>query len=155
MSDGDAETIDLGPEEELARSLFNGVWSLLEKVDRTVNEDERMVHMAHASVHHWIQVGGPLQRVRGEWQCSRVYAELERAEPALHHARRALEICTANDIGDFDLAYCHEAMARANAVDGNQLAAAGWRTEAERSAKACADAMDRDAVLADLETIPI
>jgi len=141
-------------QEELARNLFNGVWALLEKEDRSVEEDDRMVHMAHASCHHWSQVGTAVHRVRGEWQCSRVYATLERGEPALHHARRALEVCTANGIGDFDLAFCHEAMARASAVDGNLLAAAGWRTEAERSAAAITDPDDRTAVLADLATLP-
>ena len=140
--------------EELARTLFNGVWALLEKDDRTADEDDRMVHMAHASCHHWIEVGTAVNRVRGEWQCSRVYSTLERGEPALHHARRALEICIASGIGDVDLAFCHEAMARASAVDGNHLAAAGWRTEAERSAAAIADPEDRAAVLADLATLP-
>ena len=147
-------TITASDEENLGRALFNGVWTLLEKDDRSVEEDDRMVHMAHASCHHWIQVGTPLNRVRGEWQCSRVYATLERGEPALHHARRALEICTANGIGGIDLAFCHEAMARASAVDGNHLAAAGWRREAERSAAAITDPEDRTAVLADLQTIP-
>ena len=141
-------------QEELAKALFNGVWALLEKDDRTVDEDDRMVHMAHASCHHWIEVGTAVHRVRGEWQCSRVYATLERGEPALHHARRALELCTANGIGDFDLAFCHEAMARASAVDGNHLAAAGWRRQAEQSAAAITDPKDRQTVLADLETIP-
>ena len=140
--------------EELARTLFNRVWALLGQDDRSVDEDDQMVHMAHASCHHWREVGTAVHRVRGEWQCSRVYATLERAEPALHHARRALEICVANGIGDLDLAFCHEAMARASAVDGNHLAAAGWRREAERSAAAITDPDDRKAVLADLETIP-
>ena len=150
-----SDNAGLAPElrEELAKQLFNGVWALLGKGDRSVEEDDRMVHMAHASCHHWMEVGGPIQRVRGEWQCSRVYASLERGEPALHHARRALEVCTANDIGGFDLAFCHEAMARASAVDGNHLAAAGWKAEAERTAATISDADDRQAVLDDLATL--
>ncbi len=43
---------------------------------------------------------------------------LNRAGPALHHARRCLEICVANGIGDFDLAFAYEALARAHAVAG-------------------------------------
>ncbi len=151
-----SDNAGLAPElrEELAKQLFNGVWALLGKDDRSVDEDDRMVHMAHASCHHWMEVGTAVHRVRGEWQCSRVYATLERGEPALHHARRALEVCTANDIGDFDLAFCHEAMARASAVDGNHLAAAGWRAEAERTAAAISNPEDRQAVLDDLTTLP-
>jgi hypothetical protein len=151
-----AELVEPPPldQEALAKELFNGVWALLQNEDRTVDEDDRMVHMAHASCHHWGEVGTAVHRARGEWQCSRVYATLERGEPALHHARRALEVCTANGIGGFDLAFCHEAMARASAVDGNHLAAAGWRAEAERSAAAIPDAEEREMVLADLATIP-
>lgn len=153
MSD-DGGILTTDDERDLARSLFNGVWALLEKEDRSADEDDRMVHMAHASCHHWMEVGEPINRVRGEWQCSRVYAVLERGEPALQHARRALELCTAHAIADVDLAYCHEAMARASAVDGNHLAAAGWRRQAEQSAALIADAEKRGAVLADLATIP-
>ena len=51
---------------------------------------------------------------------------IERAEPALYHARRCLEICEANGIGDFDLAFAYEALARASAVAGDGEAARGY-----------------------------
>ncbi len=84
-------------ERQLAADLFNLVWTLLEQTGRTTEDDDRMVHAAHASRYHWGQVGGPEQLAIGEWQCARVYSVLGRAEPALHHARRCLEIATAND----------------------------------------------------------
>jgi hypothetical protein len=71
-----------------------------------------MLHMAHASRYHWEQVGTPANLARGEWLCSRVYAVLGRPEPALHHARRVVQICERNGIGDWDLAFSHEAVAR-------------------------------------------
>ncbi|MCY1139283.1 hypothetical protein OWR29_14885 [Actinoplanes sp. Pm04-4] len=37
---------------QLAVDLFNGVWTLLEKPDRTAEDDDRMLHMAHASRFH-------------------------------------------------------------------------------------------------------
>ena len=74
-----------------------------------------MVHAAHASRYHWGQVGGPQQLAIGEWQCARVYSVLGRAEPALHHARRCLEIATAGDVPDWLIASAHEGMARAYA----------------------------------------
>ena len=106
-------------ERQLAIDLFNGVWRLLDKEDRTVEEDDRMLHMAHASRYHWGQVGTAANLARGEWQCSHVYAVLGRAEPAAHHARRVLEICQANGIGDWDLGFAYEALARASAVAGD------------------------------------
>jgi len=102
--------------EKLAMSLFNATWDLLGREDRTEKDDIEMIHSAHASRHHWGQIGEPLQFERGEWQISRVYSVLGRSEPTLYHARLCLEICRENDIGDFDIAFAYEAMARAYAV---------------------------------------
>ena len=76
-------------------------WTLLEKTDRTPAQDDEMLHAAHASRYHWGEIGDPVNLARGEWQCSRVYAILGRAEPALWHARRCLEIDEANGLGDW------------------------------------------------------
>ena len=103
----------------LAASLFNRTWDLLELDSRTTEQDEEMVHAAHASRHHWGQVGEPINLARGDWQIARVYAELGRGEPALHHARRYLECCEADEHGPFDLAFAHEGMARARLVSGD------------------------------------
>jgi len=105
--------------KRFAAGLFNRTWDLMDKKDRTSNEDYEMIHSAHASRYHWEQIGTPVHFERGEWQISRVYSVLERAEPALYHAKKCLEICKANDVGDFDLAFAHEAMARAYKVAGN------------------------------------
>jgi hypothetical protein len=138
-------------ERKLAAGLFNGVWALLEAVDRTQDDDDRMLHMAHASRHHWGSVGTPANLARGEWLCSRVYAVLGRAEPSLHHARRALEICEQHGIGDWDLAFAHEAIARAQSLAGDDEAA----REAVRAARAVVIAGDEDRELleADLATL--
>jgi len=61
------------------RTLFNDTWRLMEKEDRTPEEDDQMVHQAHASAYHWLQVGTPANFARSHWQCSRVYCVLGRA----------------------------------------------------------------------------
>jgi hypothetical protein len=104
--------------KKFAIDLFNLTWNLLDKKDRTQEEDDKMIHAAHASRFHWGEIGTPLEFERGEWQISRVYSVLERSEPALYHAKRCLEICKKNNIGDFDIAFAHEALARASAVAG-------------------------------------
>ena len=138
---------------ELAVRLFNGVWELLERPERTSAEDERMVHMAHASRFHWEEVGTAVNIARGEWQCSRVYAVIGRAEPALHHARRALQVCRDNGFGDFDLGYAYEALARAHAVAGDADQAREWLARA-RTVEVAEDD-DRELLAADLDTIPV
>ncbi|WP_456826861.1 hypothetical protein [Cellulomonas sp. P5_E12] len=141
-------------ERRLAVDQFNGVWRLLENEDRTVEDDDRMVHMAHASRYHWGQVGAPENRSRGEWQVSRVYAVLGRAEPALHHARRGLEICQAHSIADWDLAYAYESLARAHAVAGDKEQTRAWTEQALAAADEIAEDDDRELLLSDLESIP-
>jgi hypothetical protein len=145
--------LDPDAERQLAADLFNGVWRLLDKPDRTVEEDDRMLHMAHASRYHWDQVGTAENRSRGEWQCSRVYAVLGRAEPALHHANRNLEICRAHGIGDFDLAFAYEALARAWALAGDGEQARARIEQARAAAADVAEDEDRELLLADLATV--
>ncbi|MCA1030754.1 hypothetical protein LCL95_06960 [Bacillus timonensis] len=103
-----------------AVSLFNQVWDLIEKEERTQAEIDQMITMAYASRYHWSEIGQPVNFSRGEWQISRVYSLLERSEPALYHAERNLEICLEHGIGDFDLAFAYEALARAYKVSGNE-----------------------------------
>ena len=112
----------------LAAQLFNDTWVLLDKPDRTADEDVRMIHTAHASRWHWEQVGTPLNLLIGEWQCSRVYATLKRGEPAIFHARRCLGLAQRNSISGFHLATAHEAMARALTLLKEPAAAEHLRT---------------------------
>ena len=74
-----------------AKKLNGVTWDLLEKPARSAEEDDLTVHAAHASLYHWLQVGTPVNRQRGEWLVSRVYAVLGRGEDALHHAKRCIE----------------------------------------------------------------
>jgi DNA-binding transcriptional MerR regulator len=154
MTDQDPKQDVAGDERQLAADLFNGVWRLLEKEDRSVEDDDRMLHMAHASRYHWGQVGDPVNRSRGEWQCSRVYSVLGRTEPALYHARRGLEICQAHGIGDWDLAFAYESLARAHAVAGDKDQARAWTEQALAAAEDIAEDEDRELLRTDLEAIP-
>ncbi len=140
----------------LAAQLFNDVWRLMEVDKRTTKDDDLMIHTAHASRYHWGQVpdATPHNLARGEWQISRVYCVLGRAEPAMHHARRVLDICEENDIGDFDLAYAYEALARAHAVAGHPEEARRYTDSALSAAGNITDDDDRDLLIADLEIIP-
>ncbi|HEX7898471.1 MAG TPA: hypothetical protein VF950_11970 [Planctomycetota bacterium] len=136
-----------------AVDLFNSVWKLLDKKKRTREEDDAMLHAAHASRHHWGQVGTPLNFARGEWQVSRVYAVLKRAEPALHHAKRCLELCREHKIGDFDLAYAYEALARASALAKKKGDVARYLKLAAKAAAGISKKEDREFFEKDLATL--
>lgn len=144
--------IDPALHRRLAADLFNEVWTLLERPNRTSADDDAMLHAAHASRYHWGAVGEPRNWAIGEWQLSRVYATLERPEPALHHARRGLELCTHHQLSDFVLAYAHEAMARASALAGD--AAGRDRHAAAARGTPIAEEETRARLETDLQQIP-
>lgn len=84
-----------------------------------------MVNAAHTSRYHWgilvsKELGKPVNLQRGEWQISRVFTLVKRAEPALHHANLCLKLTEENKIVDFTLAFAYEAVARASALAGNK-----------------------------------
>jgi hypothetical protein len=140
----------------LASDLFNRVWELLETPRRTREQDDEMLHGAHASRALWAGVGTLANLVRGEWQCSRVYAVLGRPEPALWHARRCLELCEQagpGTLADFDLPFAFEALARAHAVAGERDTALVWLERAADAAVRIAEADDRELVATDLADV--
>ena len=146
------------PEEErrLAVDLFNRAWTLMELPARTPEQDDELIDTAHASAYHWLQVGTAANRARSQWQLSRVYVVLGRSEPALHHARRCLAWCEANPeaLEDWDLAYAHEALARAHALAGESEEAGRHAAVARELAADVAGAEDREHLDADLATLP-
>jgi DNA-binding transcriptional MerR regulator len=150
----DKPSLDREVQSKLAAALFNRVWTLLEQENRTEAEDAEMIHAAHASTYHWMQIGQPVNRARGEWQCSRVYAVLGRPEPALFHAQKVLDICQREGIADFDLAFAYEALARACALGGDTGEARRWAELARAACEQVAEDDDREIVIADLETLP-
>jgi hypothetical protein len=127
----------------------------MEKNRRTAADDDEMIHCAHASAYHWLFAGTAANRARSEWQCSRMYTVLGRAEPALHHARRCLEICESapEALEDWDLPFAYEALARAHSVAGNAEDARRFAELGRAAAAAVADEDDRGHVEADLATI--
>jgi len=143
-------------ERLLAAQLFNETWRLMEQENRTIADDDRMIHAAHASRYHWGLVPGatPANLARGEWQISRVYAVLKMPESARYHAQRVLDICQENGIGDWDLAFAYEALARAHAVAGEAGKARYYTDRALAAVANITGEEDRALVLADLETIP-
>jgi hypothetical protein len=152
-----AEGLDAATERKVAVDLFNHTWTLLDRADRTREEDNEMLHAAHASRYHWIAVGTSVNAARGEWQVSRVYAVLGRGEPALWHARRALEYCeqAGDDAEDWDLPVCFEGLARAHAVACEWEESQQWLARGREAATSIAGEEDRELVLADLATVPL
>jgi hypothetical protein len=134
---------------QLGVDLFNGTWRLIESRE----DDELMVGMAHASAFHWTRAPEckPENVARGHWLLARVYTLVDRSEPALHHATRCLEICEADGLRDWDLAFAYEALARAHRTAGNAAEVERYCALAE--GVEIADAEDRELLEQDLATL--
>ncbi|HLY95429.1 MAG TPA: hypothetical protein VKP14_11345, partial [Gaiellaceae bacterium] len=101
--------------------------------------------------------GTAANRARSEWLCARVYSELGRAEPALHHARRCLELVAQNPdaMEDWDLPGAYEALARAHAVAGDGAEAERYRDLGLEAVSRVADAHDAEHIEKDLRGIRV
>ena len=106
--------------KKIAVETNNQIWPALDAENPTEAELETALHGAYASRYHWSKIGTAVNAVRAEYMIARVYGAMKRGEPALFHAKRCLEIAKENDIGDWDLAFAYEVMARANSVAGNK-----------------------------------
>jgi hypothetical protein len=128
----------------LGVDLYNDTWRLLESHE----DDDELLHQAHASAYHWLKAPEcePRNRARSEWLCSRVYSVLGRAEPALHHAHRCIDICEADpeNMEDWDLPFAYEALARAQAIAGNAGEADRYEQKARELGASLADPEDRE-----------
>ena len=140
--------------KQIAIATFNATWVYLDKDLRTAEENDMMVHAAHTSRYMWGQVGGPTEFERGDWQLSRVYASLGKGDEALHYAKHCLNVCMDNEIGDFDLAFAYEAMARAYSLKENWVEVDRHTELAKIAAEDISKKDNRDYFFGELDTIP-
>ena len=100
---------------KVATKCFNQAWDLMVKKDRNPTEDSQLLYLAHASRYHWGLVGTPTNRAVGEWQLSRIYADLGHPKLAVKFAKTCLATCKENGLTEITHT-ANEAMARAYAV---------------------------------------
>jgi hypothetical protein len=146
--------VDLAVVKRCAAEAFNKAWEYIDRADRTQDDDDAMLAATFAQRHLWGRVGAPLEIERAEWQISRVYAVLGKGPESLRHAERRLHIVTDEAIGGFDLAFAHEAVARACAVLGDAARRDAHRREALATCASLPDKGDRNYTEAQIATIP-
>ena len=146
--------IDRETERQLAAGLYNEVWRFMEMPHRRPEQDDEMLHAAHASRYHWGRVGEPVKQARGEWLCARVYSVLGRGEPAVWHAQRCLDVLTEFGGGeDWDIASACEGLARAYAAAGDHESSRAWLEKGREALAQIADKDDRDQIQGDLDSV--
>jgi hypothetical protein len=132
---------------------FNRAWDLIEKTDRTAEEDRMMFALNQASIFHWQQRPdcGDKQLAIGYWQASRIQALLGNAL----EAKRYAEVCLgySEALEPFHLGYAYEALCRAAIIAAKKAAAQRFLKRAEDLAAQVKDKHDREYLGGDLATL--
>ena len=115
-----APTFDLAAAHKyFAADCFNKAWDLIEKLQRTPEEDRLMVTLNQASLFHWMNRADCTSENLsvGFWQASRIQALLGRAD----EARRQAETCLSysDSLAPFYVGDAYEALARAEFMAGD------------------------------------
>jgi tetratricopeptide (TPR) repeat protein len=100
----------------------NRARELVEKRERTAEEQEQMIETAQAAAVHWRGVGTPLHLQRAENLLATAYLKAGQAEAALAHAQRGLALSEQN--GSVQTAF-DRAITLAAAAKGQNLAGDG------------------------------
>ena len=149
-------TVESSVHRSLAIEANNSTWEILGKpFDQISKTDaEEMIRRAYAAAYHWQRAEGaiPANAARADWLLSRVWAVCGNGALAMRHAQRCFDTCESNSLVDFDLAYAHEALARAHACLGDREEAKRHRTLA--SEVSIADAEDKSMVDSDIASEP-
>ena len=132
---------------------FNQAWELIDKADRTPEEDQQMIRLSQASMWHWTQREDCTDKNMsiGYWQASRIYALLEQPANAREYGQLALN--TSKEQAPFYQGFAHEALARAEWVAGNREKAEEHLRQARLLVDEIEDPDDKKILDADLETI--
>ena len=133
---------------------FNATWDLIDRPDRSADDDVELLLSAMTSRWHWGQVGGPEEISTGDWQVAHAAALLGLGDLALLFARRNLTTAEAQGWTGWRLASAHEGMARACAVAGDADGRARHLDAARAALDAEPDAEERQVIADQLATVP-
>jgi hypothetical protein len=136
---------------------LNKTWDLLDKVDRTPEDDEQMLLRAAASLWHWTQrTDATAENLSvGFWLMSRVHAVAGCAEEAVRYGKLSLSQAGKEGVASYALAYAHEALARSDAVAGRRKQASDHVALARKALDRIVDPEARNMLVADLATVPV
>ena len=134
---------------------FNAAWDLMEKSQRTTEEDEQMLRLSLASHWHWTQRNDYTAKTQSiaHWQTARIYALLGQADNARRYAQLCLQASQNQGVAPLYLAYAYEALARAEAIARNKQEMNLYLDEAHQVANKIAESNSKQQLLDDLATI--
>jgi hypothetical protein len=149
-----APTFDLAAAHKyFAAECFNKAWDLIEKTERTPEEDRLMVALNQASLFHWLNRADCTSENLsvGFWQASRIQALLGSADDARRQAETSLSY--SQSLEPFYVGYAYEALARAEFMAGNSAKGDEHLQSAQRHAANVESADRKTMLLKDLDSL--
>jgi hypothetical protein len=137
-----------------AVAAFNGAWELIDKPDRTPDEDRQMLTLAFASRWHWGEVGTAENKTIADWQVAHAASMLGDATLARDFAQAAYDAAHTNDLPDWLRASTAEGLARAYACAGDRASYERYVTETRELIDRLDEEEDRELILGQLASIP-
>jgi hypothetical protein len=138
-----------------AVAAFNGAWALIDKSERTADDDRQMLTLAFASRWHWSEVGTPENKAIADWQVAHAASLLGEASLSLTYAQAAYDAARNDNLPEWLQASTAEGLARAYACAGDRASYEVYANEARQLVAGLADEEDRELILGQLATIPI
>ena len=138
----------------LGAQLFNKAWDLIERADRSADDDIELLLSAMTSRWHWTQVGGPEEVATGDWQIAHVASLLGFGDLATVFAERNLAAAEGMNWSGWRLASAHEGMARASAARGEADRRRRHLEAARQALESEPDPGERAVIAAQIDSVP-
>jgi len=133
----------------LAIDCNNEAWTLAEKPQRSDEESEQMVHIAHAAAWHWSKVGTAANESRADHLLAYVYYDIGSAERCLAGNLKHDDL-----LEDWDLAFAYHVMACAEHLAGDTAQRDQWLSKAKTAGDAIERKQDAEIFFAFLNKTP-
>lgn len=150
----------LNPDDEaawrrkLGSAANNRCWTLTEQLTRTPEEDQEMLHAAHAAMHLWSTIGTDKNRTLGHLLLGQVHALLGHATSAMNYAKLAYDDITQTQSDAWEVAMAHAVLANAAHCSGGLALHESHYNTADKLIAALSDPQDKEIVLATLSVVP-
>ncbi len=142
-------------QRRLASQANNRAWSLSELPSRTSEEDEEVLHAAHAAMYFWKIVGNDNNKAHAAQLLAHVYATLKLPNPASHYSAKSEPVLLSDKAAPWERALAHAVAANVSAARGDQLQHQEHYRKAVEQVAALPDAEDRAILEATLRVLPV
>ena len=133
----------------------NKIWPLLEKKEKTEDENNEIINLAHASLLHWSKSAEckNVNLQRGEYMIALAYINANRKRPALYYAKRCKKMTEENaaESKDFDFAYASLVMAMALRLNEDREGADKYLKDAKEMGEHIKNKEDKRIFMDDLK----